>query len=144
MDVGVVSMRGKVPAASSVRIVRATLEAPKNMKKTIMPARIRPTGATLSPSSPPLAQRFPVGEDETLARAAVLHEAGGRGLRGGVVAGGPAGHRRRDRRGRPRPVEVEQRLRHDRLGDGGPELLRRVHVQLDRGLRALLRRRARR
>ena len=143
VDVGVVIMRGRVPSWSSVRIVRATLEAPKNMKKIIMPARIRPMVEVSSPSSSSGAGR-PVGEDEGLVRAAVLHEGGGRGLRGVVVAGGAAGHGRRDRRGRPRPVEVEQRLGHDRLGDGGAELLRRVHVQLDRGLSRPRRRRARR
>ena len=44
--VGVVNRRGSVPSRSSVRIVRATLEAPKNMKKIIMPARIWPVTLT--------------------------------------------------------------------------------------------------
>ena len=35
-----------VPSRSSVRIVRATLAAPKNMKKIIMPARMEPVTLT--------------------------------------------------------------------------------------------------
>ena len=62
------------------------------------------------------------------------------GLLRGVVGRSPpplARPARRGGRGRPRPVEVEQRLADDALGDGGAELLRRVHVQLDGGLRAV-------
>ena len=44
--VGVVNRRGMVPSRSSVRIVRATLAAPKNMKKIIMPARMWPVTLT--------------------------------------------------------------------------------------------------
>ena len=44
--VGVVNRRGMVPSRSSVRIVRATLAAPKNMKKTIMPERMEPVTLT--------------------------------------------------------------------------------------------------
>ena len=62
------------------------------------------------PRSPAGDERRAVSEHERRGNAAILHEAGGRGLRGGIVAGGTAGDRRRDRRGRPRPVEVEQRL----------------------------------
>jgi len=51
-EVGVVSIRGRVPSWASVRIVVATSEAPKNMKKTIMPARTRPTIGTSSLSPP--------------------------------------------------------------------------------------------
>src|SRR5665647_1431278 len=51
--VGVVNSRGSVPARSSSRIVRATLLAPKNMKKIIMPARMVPVTPTSLVLSPP-------------------------------------------------------------------------------------------
>src|SRR5450830_1195924 len=51
--VGGVNSRGSVPARSSARIVRATLSAPKNMKKIIMPARMVPVTPTSLVLLPP-------------------------------------------------------------------------------------------
>ena len=56
--VGVVNMRGMVPSRSSARILRATLAAPKNMKKIIMPARIWPVTPTSFSVAPACGERW--------------------------------------------------------------------------------------
>ena len=58
--VGVVNRRGMVPSRSSVRIVRATLAAPKNMKKIIMPERMEPVTLTSFSVAPALGERWPI------------------------------------------------------------------------------------
>ena len=47
-----------VPSRSSVRIVRATLAAPKNMKKIIMPERIDPVTLTSFSVAPSRGERW--------------------------------------------------------------------------------------
>ena len=56
--VGVVNRRGMVPSRSSVRIVRAALPAPKNMKKIIMPERMDPVTLTSVSVAPAFGERW--------------------------------------------------------------------------------------
>ena len=128
--VGVVNRRGMVPSRSSVRIVRATLAAPKNMKKIIMPARMEPVTLTsvagLADLRRALGDLEP-GRDaarvgERLGRAGGHH---GRGGAAGVPQGDGAGG------GRAGAVEVGEHLADDALDDGAADLGGRVLVQLD-------------
>ena len=86
--VGVVNRRGMVPSRSSVRMVRATLAAPKNMKKIIMPERTAPVTLTSFSVLPTL--RRALRDLQAGGDAAVVAERLGGGAR---RAGRPAGRR---------------------------------------------------
>ena len=102
--VGVVNRRGMVPSRSSVRIVRATLAAPKNMKKIIMPARIWPVTLTSFSVLPACGERWLICRPAETPPA-WLNSLGGAcaaTCAAGGVAGGPSAARRRRRRPRGR------------------------------------------
>ena len=130
--VGVVNRRGMVPSRSSVRMVRATLAAPKNMKKIIMPARIWPVTLTSFSVLPACGERWLIWRPaETPPAWLNCSAAVPASLRGRRVARRVGAQGDGAGRGRAGAVEVGEHLPDHALDDGAADLAGRVLVELD-------------